>query len=163
MRFADDRSSAGTKFAAPGRAVRHEWYSSGMSSGRSAHNPSDALLTDLYCLTMAADYVHEGTADDFVTFELSARSQRAMTVAGVEEALAFLEGMRFTEADLDWLAAQDPVTFDAPVLQRFADLRFGGTAWAIREGTIVPAATPLLRVTARAWRRRSWSRRCWRR
>ena len=26
--------------------------------------PSDALLTDLYCLTMAADYVHEGTADE---------------------------------------------------------------------------------------------------
>jgi len=36
----------------------------------------DALLTDLYCLTMAADYVHEGTADELVTFELSARSDR---------------------------------------------------------------------------------------
>ena len=44
---------------------------------------SDALLTDLYCLTMAADYLHEGTADDIVTFELSARSDRALTVAGV--------------------------------------------------------------------------------
>ena len=120
-----------------------------MSSGRSANNASDALLTDLYCLTMAADYVHEGAADDLVTFELSARSSRAMTVAGVEEALAFLEGMRFTEADLRWLAEQDPVTFDAPVLERFADLRFGGSVWAIREGTIVPAATPLLRLTAR--------------
>ena len=125
-------------------------YASPVSSGRSAHNPaSDALLTDLYCLTMAADYVHEGAADDLVTFELSARSSRPMTVAGVEEALAFLEGMRFTAADLDWLAAQDPVTFDAPVLQRFAGLRFGGSVWAIREGTIVPAATPLLRITAR--------------
>ncbi len=119
-----------------------------MSSGRSAQNPSDALLTDLYCLTMAADYVHEGAADDLVTFELSARSSRAMTVAGVEEALAFLAGMRFTDADLDWLAAHDPVTFDAPVLERFAGLRFGGSVWAIREGTIVPAATPLLRLTA---------------
>ena len=57
---------------------------------------------------MAADYVHEGAADDLVTFELSARSSRAMTVAGVQEALAFLEGMRFTDADLRWLAEQDP-------------------------------------------------------
>lgn len=110
--------------------------------------PSDALLTDLYCLTMAADYLHEGTADDLVTFELSARSDRALTVAGVHEALAFLEGMRVSEADLRWLAEQDPTTFDAPVLARLRDLRFAGSVWAIREGTVVPAATPLLRLTA---------------
>ena len=109
---------------------------------------SDALLTDLYCLTMAADYVHEGTADELVTFELSARSDRGLTVAGVHEALAFLKGMRFTEADLDWLAEQDGATFDAPVREHLRNLRFAGSVWAIREGTIVPAATPLLRLTA---------------
>ena len=109
---------------------------------------SDALLTDLYCLTMAADYVHEGTADELVTFELSARSDRALTVAGVHEALAFLKGMRFTEADLNWLAEEDGATFDAPVRERLRDLTFAGSVWAIREGTIVPAATPLLRLTA---------------
>ena len=108
----------------------------------------DALLTDLYCLTMAADYLHEGTADDVVTFELSARSDRALTAAGVEEALALLEGMRVAESDLRWLAEQDPTTFDAPVLERLRDLRFAGGVWAIREGTIVPAVTPLLRLTA---------------
>jgi putative nicotinate phosphoribosyltransferase len=111
--------------------------------------PQDALLTDLYCLTMAADYVHEGTADDVVTFELSARGEGAMTVAGVAEALAFLGGMRFCEADLRWLAAQDPVTFDDVVRRRLRDLRFLGSVWAPREGTIAPAGTPLLRVTAR--------------
>lgn len=108
----------------------------------------DALTTDLYCLTMAADYVHEGTADDLVTFELAARGIGAMTVAGVHEALAFLAGMRFGEADLRWLADQDPVTFDKPVLERLRDLRFAGTVWAPREGTIVPVGTPLLRITA---------------
>ncbi len=121
------------------------------SSGRSAHKsvtPHDALLTDLYCLTMAADYVHEGTADDVVIFELSARSDRALTVAGVQEVLAFLEGMRFTEADLRWLAEHDRETFDAPVLERLRGLRFRGSVAAIREGTIVPAVTPLLRLTA---------------
>jgi nicotinate phosphoribosyltransferase len=108
----------------------------------------DALLTDLYCLTMAADYVHEATADDTVTFELTARGSGALTVAGVEEALAFLEAMRFTRTDLDWLERQDPVTFDEPVRQRLAGLRFTGAVHAPREGTIVPFATPLLRVTA---------------
>ena len=108
----------------------------------------DALTTDLYCLTMAADYVHEGTADDLVTFELAARGAGSMTVAGVHEALAFLEAMRFGEADLRWLALQDPVTFDAPVLECLRDLRFAGTVWAPREGTILPAGVPLLRVTA---------------
>jgi putative nicotinate phosphoribosyltransferase len=111
--------------------------------------PHDALLTDLYCLTMAADYVHEGTADDLVTFELSARGDGAMTVAGVDEALAFLEAMRFTDADLGWLAELDPVTFDEPVRARLRALRFGATVHAPREGTIVPAGTPLLRITGR--------------
>ena len=109
---------------------------------------SDALLTDLYCLTMAADYLHEGAADDVVTFELSARADRALTVAGLHEALAFLEGLRFTETDLAWLAQQDAATFDEPVLARLRDVRFSGSVWAAREGTIVPAATPLLRLTA---------------
>lgn len=111
-------------------------------------SPRDALLTDLYCLTMAADYVHEGTADDIVTFELTARGEGAMTVAGVEEALAFLEAMRFTAGDVDWLAEQDPVTFDRPVRERLRDMRFSGAVWAPREGTIVPYNTPLLRITA---------------
>jgi putative nicotinate phosphoribosyltransferase len=96
---------------------------------------------------MAADYVHEGAADDVVTFELSARGEGLLTVAGVEEALAFLEGMRVTEGDLLWLAGQDAATFDAPVLARLRDLRFDGAVWAPREGTIVPTGTPLLRIT----------------
>ena len=109
----------------------------------------DALLTDLYCLTMAADYVHEGTADDLVTFELTARGSTAHTVAGIHEALAFLEAIRFSDADLRWLQEQDPATFDEPVRERLRDLRFSGTVWAPREGTIVPTGTPLLRITAR--------------
>ena len=109
---------------------------------------TDALLTDLYCLTMAADYLHEGSADDLVSFELSVRGQGAITVAGAEEALAFLERMRFGDADLRWLAEQDPATFDERVLARLRGVRFGGSIWAPREGTIVPAGTPLLRLTA---------------
>ncbi len=109
---------------------------------------ADALITDLYCLTMAADYLHEGAADEVTTFELTAREPRAVTVAGVHEALDFLKGMRFAPADLRWLAAQDPVTFDEPVLERLARLRFGGSVWAPREGTQVPAGTPLLRLTS---------------
>jgi putative nicotinate phosphoribosyltransferase len=97
---------------------------------------------------MAADYVHEGAADDLVTFELSARGEGLLTVAGVEEALAFLEDMRFAGADLRWLAEQDPATFDEPVLERLRALRFDGAVWAPREGTILPAGSPLLRITA---------------
>jgi putative nicotinate phosphoribosyltransferase len=113
---------------------------------------ADALLTDLYCLTMAADYVHEGTADDLVAFELFARrlpnGVTALTVAGVQEALSFLEGLRLDERDLAWLAAADPVTFDDAALSRLRSVRFRGSVWAPREGTLVPAGIPLLRLTA---------------
>src|SRR5579862_4104230 len=93
------------------------------------------LLTDLYELTMAAGYLQTGF-EGAATFELFARhlppKRNYLVAAGLEQAVKFLENVRFTSEDIDYLAK----------------FRFTGDLWAIPEGTLVFAGEPLLRVTA---------------
>jgi nicotinate phosphoribosyltransferase len=110
------------------------------------------LLTDLYELTMAAGYVQ----NDFearATFELFVRSLPAqrnyLVAAGLEQAVDFLERVRFSEEevayvrDLPFFRHVRPEFFD--YLSRF---RFSGDVAALPEGTIFFPGEPLLRVTA---------------
>jgi nicotinate phosphoribosyltransferase len=111
-----------------------------------------ALFTDLYELTMAAAYFENGL-DATASFELFARSLPAnrgyLLAAGLEQALEYLESLRFSDSQVDWLRKQ-PVF--ANVSRDFFDflsgLRFTGEVWAVPEGVPVFANEPLLRVTA---------------
>lgn len=111
-----------------------------------------ALLVDLYELTMAAGYF-EHRLDCRVTFELFARQlppQRAYLVAaGVESALEYLEGLRFSPEDVRFLRAQP--AFRA-VSDAFFDylggFRFTGDVNTVEEGEVVFADEPILQVSA---------------
>ena len=110
------------------------------------------LLTDLYELTMAAGYVQNHFAAR-ATFELFVRSLPAqrnyLVAAGLEQALDFLERVRFSEEevayirDLPFFRHVRPEFFD--YLSRF---RFSGDVEALSEGTIFFPGEPVLRVTA---------------
>ena len=106
------------------------------------------LLTDLYELNMAASYLRRGMQGP-ATFSLFARhlppDRGFLVAAGLEDALAWLEGFGFEEADLDYLIG---VGFDRDAVDRFAGLRFDGDVWAVPEGRIVCANEPILEVTA---------------
>jgi len=113
----------------------------------------NALTTDLYQLTMAAGYWRAGLTEP-ATFELFVRRlppRRAFLVAaGLDEALAFLEAVRFTDEERTWLRglpqfAHVPAGFFDDYLRRFS---FTGSAAAIPEGTPVFPGEPILRVTA---------------
>src|SRR5215472_15819690 len=64
------------------------------------------LLTDLYQFTMLQAYLDAGTTETAV-FEFHVRTFPArrgfLLAAGLEQALDFLESVRFSPADLDWL------------------------------------------------------------
>lgn len=110
------------------------------------------LLTDLYELTMAAGYFQTGF-DARATFELFVRhlprERNYLVAAGLEQALDFLQEVRFAESEIEYLRRQPvfrhvrPEFFD--YLERF---RFSGDVWAAPEGSIVFANEPILRVTA---------------
>lgn len=110
------------------------------------------LLTDLYELTMAAGYVETGL-DSRATFELFARHLPArrnyLVVAGIEQALDYLETVHFTREEVDFLRRHPAFRHATPKFFRYlAGFRFTGDAWAMPEGTIAFAGEPLLRVEA---------------
>ena len=112
-----------------------------------------ALSTDLYELTMAAGYFEAGT-DRSATFELSVRGLPAdrgyLVAAGIEPALAWLEEIRFTGPEIEYLRGlpqlgRVPARFFDDYLRAF---RFTGDVWAMAEGEPVFPDEPLVRVTA---------------
>lgn len=107
------------------------------------------LLTDLYQLTMLQAYFEQGMNDQAV-FEFFVRrlpqNRGFLVAAGLEQALQFLENLRFTEAELDWVRASGRFSADFP--DWLAGLRFTGEVHAMPEGTAFFADEPILRVTA---------------
>ena len=112
-----------------------------------------ALSTDLYELTMAAGYFDAG-ASRSATFEMSVRGlppgRGYLVAAGIEPALAYLEDLRFTAAEIEYLRRlpqlrRVPARFFEECLPGF---RFTGDVWAMTEGEPVFPDEPLLRVTA---------------
>ena len=107
------------------------------------------LLTDLYQLNMIQAYLEHGETRTAV-FEFFVRKLPArrgfLVAAGLEQALDFLEGLRFSPEELDWLAKSG--RFGKDLLDHLAGLRFTGDVHAMPEGTVFFANEPILRVTA---------------
>ena len=109
----------------------------------------DALLTDLYQLTMLQGYLDAGMGETAV-FELFVRrlppGWSFLVASGLEQAVDFLEQLRFHEADLDWLAASG--RFSRALVEQLGHLRFTGDVDALPEGTCFFPDEPIIRVTA---------------
>jgi len=107
------------------------------------------LLTDLYQINMMQAYLDHGD-DGTAVFELFARALPArrgfLLAAGLEQALDYLEGLRFTADDIGWLASTG--RFKPNLLDYLATLRFTGDVHAMPEGTAFFTNEPVLRVTA---------------
>ncbi|MDX6546936.1 MAG: nicotinate phosphoribosyltransferase, partial [Gaiellales bacterium] len=111
-------------------------------------SPPGELLLDEYQLTMADSHVAQGTADDRVAFEMFVRRlpphRGYLIAAGLESAIAHLADMRFHQPALEYLERR--AICGPRLLARLADLRFDGDLHAVREGSMVQAGEPLLRV-----------------
>jgi nicotinate phosphoribosyltransferase len=107
------------------------------------------LLTDLYQLNMLQAYLDRGETGTAV-FEFFVRKlperRGFLMVAGLEQALDFLESLHFTAEDIEWLGRTG--RFSAQFLSHLAALRFTGDVHAMPEGEIFFANEPILRVTA---------------
>jgi nicotinate phosphoribosyltransferase len=110
------------------------------------------LLTDLYELTMAAGYLQtrfQGQA----TFELFVRHlpkhRNYLVAAGLEQALEFLENVRFSSDEIAFLRQHLLFSnIQSEFFDYLANFRFTGDVWAMPEGTLAFAGEPMLRVTA---------------
>ncbi|HET6719983.1 MAG TPA: nicotinate phosphoribosyltransferase, partial [Rhodocyclaceae bacterium] len=108
-----------------------------------------ALLTDLYQLTMLQAYFDQHM-NDCAVFEFFVRKlppgRAFLVAAGLEQALDFLEGLRFENDELEWLAGCG--RFHRRFVDSLAGLRFTGDVDALPEGTVFFPDQPVLRVVA---------------
>lgn len=107
-----------------------------------------SLFTDFYELTMCASYF-DNKNFELATFDLFIRrlpeNRSYFLFAGLEEALQYLESIKFTEEQLGYLKKQG---FKWDFLDYLRNFRFTGEVWAVPEGTVVFPNEPLIRVTA---------------
>ncbi len=110
---------------------------------------SSALLTDLYQLTMLQGYLQQ-RMEDTAVFEFFVRNlpprRGFLVAAGLEQSLNYLENLRFTPWELDWIAKSG--RFSTALLEYLTQFRFTGDVHAMPEGTVFFPDEPILRVTA---------------
>ncbi len=115
----------------------------------SVNKPPSALLTDLYQINMIQAYLDHGETEPAV-FEFFVRNLPArrgfLVAAGLEQALDYLDTLRFTDSEIDWLKSTG--RFRKNLVDFLAALRFSGDVHAIPEGSVFFANEPILRVTA---------------
>jgi len=112
-------------------------------------NPlTSPLLADLYQFTMLQTYL-EQDMEETAVFELFVRKlppgRNFMVAAGLEQVLEFLENLKFSPEELDWLATR----FPPHVMTYLEQFRFDGDVHAMPEGTIFFPNEPILRITAK--------------
>lgn len=117
---------------------------------RKYNDDSFTLHTDLYQINMVEAYWRDGVHNRNAVFDLYFRKlpfgNGYGVFAGLERAIKYIEGFRFTDDDLDYL--QDEVGYGADFIEFLRNLRFTGTIRSMREGELVFGNEPILRVEA---------------
>jgi nicotinate phosphoribosyltransferase len=110
----------------------------------------DALLTDLYQLTMMAAYFKTGQHRRRVAFEYFYRSAPFgglySVSVGLHAAIDYLRSLHFTDAQIAYLRTLK--TFDEDFLEHLRSFRFTGSMESVREGEVLLPGVYGLRVTA---------------
>jgi nicotinate phosphoribosyltransferase len=121
-----------------------------MATDRHEHEiGTNTLLTDLYQLTMLQGYFDQ-RMEEIAVFEFFVRKlpsgRNFLMAAGLEQALEYLQNLRFNSEELDWLASCGH--FRRDFVDYLEPFRFTGDVHAMPEGTIFFPHEPILRVTA---------------
>ena len=103
------------------------------------------LLADFYELTMANGYYQNGIADKISYFDMFFRTVPDnggfAVMAGVEQLIDYLDGLKFTERDIKFLRSKN--CFSEGFLEYLRNFRFECDVWAIPEGTPIFPHEPL--------------------
>ena len=109
-----------------------------------------ALHTDLYQINMAESYWADGIHERKAVFELFFRrlpfGNGYSIFAGLERVLDYLRDFHFSESDLTYL--RDDLGYKDDFISYLGGLRFTGTVYSMKEGELVFANEPIIRVEA---------------
>lgn len=112
-------------------------------------NRNLTLLTDLYQLTMMNGYFKCGTYKNEAVFDLFFRQKGELNLAvsaGLEQALEYVQNLKFTDEDIDYLNSLK--LFENDFLDYLREFRFSGDIYSVVEGEIVFPYEPIMIVKA---------------
>ncbi|MED5077966.1 nicotinate phosphoribosyltransferase [Geobacillus stearothermophilus] len=108
------------------------------------------LHTDLYQINMVEtyweDHMHERRAVFEVFFRKLPFGNGYAVFAGLERVIQFLQQFRFSDSDIDYLRQE--LGYRDDFLDYLRTLRFTGTVRSMREGEVVFANEPIMRIEA---------------
>ena len=106
------------------------------------------MLADFYEFTMSNGYLESGMKDRTAVFDLFFRripdGGGFAICAGLEQAVQYLQNLRFTREDLDYFRKKG--CFGEKFLKYLENFRFECDVWAVPEGTPVFPNEPLVTV-----------------
>lgn len=106
-----------------------------------------SMMTELYEFTLADGYFSAGMQDTVACFDLFFRrvpdGGGFAVMAGLEQVIAYLKNLHFTEGDLAFLREKG---ISEPFLQYLRDFKFACDVWAIPEGTPIFPNEPIVKV-----------------
>jgi nicotinate phosphoribosyltransferase len=113
----------------------------------------NALLTDLYELTMAAGYFESGKTEQKASFEYTIRrlppNRNFVLAAGLPQVVDYLVNLRFTAEEIDYLRGLEQFRRVSPAFFDYLrDFRFTGDLFAVPEGTPLYPNEPFLTIRA---------------
>jgi nicotinate phosphoribosyltransferase len=107
-----------------------------------------SMLTDFYEITMSNGYFKTGMKDTIAVFDMFFRTvpQRGgfAIMAGVEQLVDYLENLRFSEEDLDYLNGFG--LFEEDFIDYLRHFEFACDVWAVPEGTPIFPGEPIVKV-----------------
>ena len=107
------------------------------------------LLTDLYELTMMQGYFKNPT-DQTVVFDMFYRDNPCgggfAICAGLEQVIEYIENLRFTDADIEYLRGLS--IFEEDFLEYLRSFHFTGDFYAFPVGTVIFPREPMVKVVA---------------
>ncbi|MFS0728274.1 nicotinate phosphoribosyltransferase [Paenibacillus sp. 1P07SE] len=111
-----------------------------------------SLHTDKYQINMMYAHWANGSLNDGAVFEAFFRKlpfgNGYAVFAGLERIVHYIRHLTFTEEDIDYLRSQEE-KYDEGFLEELRRFAFRGDLYAMREGSVVFAQEPLIRVEAR--------------
>ena len=106
------------------------------------------MLTDYYEITMANGYFESDLKDDTAVFDLFFRrvpdGGGYAIMAGLEQAIHYLENLKFTDEDIEYLRGKN--CFSEAFLEYLRNFKFECDVWAIPEGTPIFPNEPIMTV-----------------
>ena len=108
------------------------------------------LHTDLYQINMSKTYWKDGIHNKNAVFEVFFRKLPFKNgygiFAGLEHVIEYLRGYRFSDTDIDYL--REELNYEEDFLEYLKTVRFTGTVRSMKEGELVFANEPIMRIEA---------------